>query len=131
MDIKIETKHLLLRLLTENDLNNLQQLNADPEVRAFFPDGIRKQNRKQTKKRMLELVNNYKEHKLPSFIILEKESHTFLGRCGFSLLEDNEVEVGYLLHKNYWGKGYATEALNALLNWAKKNIRREYNRALA
>jgi RimJ/RimL family protein N-acetyltransferase len=46
-------------------------------------------------------------------------------------LEDNEVEVGYLLHKNYWGKGYATEALNALLNWAKKNISHQYIIAFA
>lgn len=129
MDIKIETKRLSLRLLTENDLDNLQKLNADPDVRAFFPDGT--QNREQTKKRMLELINNYKSHNLPGFIILEKEPHTFLGRCGFSLLENNEVEVGYLLHKNYWGKGYATEALNALLNWAKKNIKRQYIIAFA
>lgn len=129
MDIKIETKRLSLRLLTENDLDNLQKLNADPDVRAFFPDGT--QNREQTKKRMLELINNYKDHKLPGFIILEKESQIFLGRCGFSLLENNEVEVGYLLHKNYWGKGYATEALNALLNWAKKNINRHYIIAFA
>ena len=124
MNIKIETEHLSLRLLTENDLDNLEQLNADSGVRAFFPDGI--QNRAQTEKRMLELINNYKEHNLPGFIISEKESNAFLGRCGFSLLENNEVEVGYLLHKNYWGKGYATEALNALLNWAKKNISHEY-----
>lgn len=47
------------------------------------------------------------------------------------MLENNEVEVGYLLHKNYWGKGYATEALNALLNWAKKNIKRQYIIAFA
>jgi RimJ/RimL family protein N-acetyltransferase len=57
MDIKIETKRPSLRLLTENDLDNLQKLNADPDVRAFFPD--RTQNREQTKKRMLELINNY------------------------------------------------------------------------
>ena len=129
MNIKIETEHLSLRLLTENDLDNLEQLNTDPDVRAFFPDGI--QNRAQTEKRMLELINNYKEHNLPGFIISEKESNAFLGRCGFSLLENNEVEVGYLLHKNYWGKGYATEALNALLNWAKKNISHQYIIAFA
>jgi RimJ/RimL family protein N-acetyltransferase/catechol 2,3-dioxygenase-like lactoylglutathione lyase family enzyme len=124
MTIIIETERLILRFLTENDLDNLEQLNAEPDVRAFFPDGI--QNREQTKKRMLELINNHKEHNLPGFIISEKESNAFLGRCGFSLLEDNQVEVGYLLHKNYWNKGYATEALNALLDWAKKNIKRQY-----
>jgi len=124
MDIKIETNRLLLRLLTEGDLDDLVQLNLDPEVRAFFPDGV--QNREQTKKRMMELIDNYTKHHLPGFIMLEKASNAFLGRCGFSLTEDNEVEVGYLIHKKYWSKGYATEGLNALLNWAKKNINRQY-----
>lgn len=55
----------------------------------------------------------------------------FLGRCGFALLEDGEIEIGYSLHKNYWGRGYATEALNALLNWAKKNINKQYILAFA
>lgn len=124
MDIQIETKRLKLKLLTENDLDDLVQLNLDPEVRAFFPDRI--QNREQTKKRMLELIGNYTKHHLPQFIMLEKESNAFLGRCGFSLTEENEEEVGYLIHKKYWGKGYATEALNALINWANKNINRQY-----
>lgn len=124
MDIKIETNRLILRLLIEDDLDDLVQLNSDPEVRAFFPDGV--QNREQTKKRMLELIDNYNKHHLPGFIMVEKESNAFLGRCGFSLTEDNEVEVGYLIHKKYWSKGYATEALNALLDWAKLNIKREY-----
>lgn len=129
MTISIETKHLSLRLLTEKDLDHLEQLNADSDVRAFFPDGT--QNREQTKTRMLELINNYTAHNLPGFIISDKESNVFLGRCGFSLLEDGDVEVGYLLHKNYWGKGYATEALDALLNWAKKNISHQYIIAFA
>lgn len=34
MNIKIESEHLSLRLLTEDDLDNLEQLNADPDVRA-------------------------------------------------------------------------------------------------
>lgn len=129
MDLEIKTHRLILRLLNENDLDSLVQLNLDPDVRAFFPDGV--QNREQTKKRMLELIDNYNTHHLPGFIIFEKGSNAFLGRCGFSLLEDNEVEVGYLIHKTYWGKGYATEALNALLDWAKKNINREYIIAFA
>lgn len=124
MSIELKTSRLILKLLTENDLDDLVQLNLDPDVRAFFSDGV--QTVEQTKKRMLEFIDNYNKYNLPCFVILEKNSNTFLGRCGFSLIEFHEVEVGYLIHKNYWGNGYATEALNALLSWAKDNIDHPY-----
>ncbi|MFN7039214.1 MAG: GNAT family N-acetyltransferase [Alphaproteobacteria bacterium] len=51
-----------------------------------------------------------------------KESDEFLGRAGFSVMDNGEVEVGYGFLREYWGKGYATESLNALLNWAFSNL---------
>lgn len=33
-------------------------------------------------------------------------------------LEDHAVSFGYLLHQNYWGKGYATEAATTIVTWA-------------
>lgn len=57
---------------------------------------------------------------MPCFILFEIESGEFLGRCGFGFVETGEIEVGYLLHKKFWGKGYASEALSAMLEWTKK-----------
>jgi ribosomal-protein-alanine N-acetyltransferase len=62
--------------------------------------------------------------------MLERESGEFVGRSGFGLTETDEVEVGYLLHKKFWGKGYATEILTELLQWAKQNINADYIIAL-
>jgi len=46
-NITINTKRLHLRLLKQNDLDYLVELNSDPEVRHFFPEGT--QNQEQTK----------------------------------------------------------------------------------
>lgn len=120
MSIKIETPRMFLRLIKEEDLPEVSELNSDPEVRKFFPDGI--QNEAQTRARIQEFMSYYKEKGLPCFIILDKNTNEFIGRCGFGPIETGEVEVGYLIARKFWGKGYASEALKALLNWSKKNI---------
>lgn len=67
---------------------------------------------------MDSLIAFYQEQGLPNFVMFLKESMEFVGRCGFGVIETGEIEVGYLLHKKFWGKGYASEALTALLEEA-------------
>ena len=126
-NITIKTDRLYLRLLQQDDIENLSILNSDPDVRQFFPDGV--QSREQTEERIQDFLSFYKNHGLPCFVMFELASGEFVGRGGFGPI-NGEVEVGYLLHKKYWGKGYATEALSALLEWAKQNIKTEYIIAL-
>ncbi len=55
MTIKIETPRMLLRLIKDEDLDQVAQLHADREVRKFFPDGT--QDREQTKRRIKQIMN--------------------------------------------------------------------------
>lgn len=120
----IQTQRLGLRLLEQGDINYLAELHGDSDVRKFFPDGT--QDREQTKARMNDFISFYKKNGLPCFMIFELDSGEFVGRAGFGLAESGETEVGYVLHKKFWGKGYASEAMTALLEWAKKNIDQDY-----
>jgi RimJ/RimL family protein N-acetyltransferase len=43
---------------------------------------------------------------------------TIIGACGVSLLERDAPELGYWLGVPYWGRGFATEALHALVDYA-------------
>ncbi len=45
-----------------------------------------------------------------------------MGRAGFGVVENDEVELGYKFLPNFWGKGYATEIAFALKDWGIKNI---------
>ncbi|WP_108648979.1 GNAT family N-acetyltransferase [Dongshaea marina] len=120
MCIEIKTARLSLRLLSEQDLDDIASLGADPEVRAFFPAGT--VTREQTSVRLTELMDIYARYKIPGFVMHCRHSGDLIGRCGFGLTEKQEVEVGYLLHKSYWGQGYASEATSALLQWAKQHL---------
>lgn len=127
--MEVKTKRLQLRLLQEDDINYLTELNSDPEVRQFLPDGT--QNKEQTKSRMMEFISWYEKQGLPCFIIFTLESNEFVGRCGFGPVDTGEIEIGYLLCKKFWGQGLATEAVSTLLDWAKKHIKTEYIIAFA
>lgn len=129
MSIEIKSSRLHLKLLEQSHLPYLTELNKDPKVRRFYPNGI--QTQAQTEMRMKELMAFYDQNGLPGFAIFDLHMHEFVGRCGFALIESGEIEAGYLLRTSCWGLGYATEVLGALLEWGQNNIDAEYIIAFA
>ena len=120
----IETNRLDLRLLKPEDIQYFDQLESDPEVKKYFPSGAH--SRDKTEAMIKKFISRYEEKGLPCFVIFDRALGEFIGRAGFGITENNEVEVGYALHKKFWGQGYASEALIALLEYAKEHIDAEY-----
>ena len=51
----------------------------------------------------------------------EKASGAFVGRAGHTLSRREDwpgIEIGWALHPDHWGKGYATEAGAASVDWS-------------
>jgi len=122
----IETGYTLVsrrigfRMLEEDDLQNLVKLDMDPEVRAFFPDGV--STPELLREKIARSRASFLEQGFGEFSMTELKTDRFIGRAGFAGLEDGEIEVGYLLLKEYWGQGLASEALGALLDWAGQSL---------
>ena len=114
------TERMGLILLCKEDIQYLENLDGDPVVKKFFPNGAR--SRAETENMIERFMNNYQKDNLPSFVVFNKLTHEFMGRCGFGRFETGEIEVGYVLHQQYWRQGYATEILEVLLMWARANI---------
>ena len=54
-----------------------------------------------------------------------KETGEFIGRCGLTPMDiegHEEIEVGYMLAKEYWGQGLATEAAKAILEYGSNQV---------
>lgn len=125
MNTKIEeyvftSERLGYRLLSESDFADYFILDSNTEVRAFFPNGpLAAEKVKQNIKKNMEF---FKINGFGVFIAIELDSGKFVGRCGFGRIPSGEIEVGYVFLPEFWGKGLATEALIALLKWAKQNI---------
>lgn len=124
MKYVIKTSRLKLRLLEKEDITYLHPLESDPEVKQFFPDGAR--DRAKTEDMIGRFITAYLEKGLPCFLLFDLQSGEFIGRAGFGLTESGETEVGYVLHKKFWGKGVASEAVTVLLEYARKNIDVDY-----
>ena len=56
---------------------------------------------------------------------IHKETGRFIGRCGllpWTIDGQDEVEVAYLLAKEYWGQGLGTEAARAIADYAFEQL---------
>jgi len=106
--------------MEESHLEHLTALDMNPEVRAYFPNGISSQA--ETQKRIRRNRKSFEEKGYCDFAVFHKKSELFVGRAGFGDIEGGEIEVGYVLLKEFWGRGLAQEALKALLAWAQESI---------
>lgn len=114
------SQRLGFRLLSHDDLENYAKLDTDPTVREFFPAGVININ--QVKQNIQKNIDFYKQNQFGVLVAIELASGNFVGRCGFGKLPSGEIEVGYVFLPAFWSKGYATEALIRLLEWAKDNM---------
>lgn len=111
--IILETNRLTLRPLKEDDLESVIKLNSDPEVVKYITGGL-PMSKEQTQTRFNFYLDHQKKHNFAIWAIINKEDSAFIGLCGLQFLEDSpNVEVGYRLAKDFWGKGLATEAARA------------------
>lgn len=120
MTIILETPRLILRHQVLSDLDDLFALYQDPEIRKYFPDGVK--NYEGTKEELEWYLNGHPEHpELGLWATVHKETGQLIGRCGllpWTIDDRLEIEVAYLLDKNFWHQGLATEAATAILAYA-------------
>jgi len=124
MDIHIETDRLIIRALTENDLDDMFILDSDPEVHKYL--GNKPITHKEEALKYIKDVNKqYKERGIGRWAVELKETGDFIGWTGLRLYTDytfnnltNFHDIGYRLRREFWGKGYATEASIACLQYA-------------
>jgi RimJ/RimL family protein N-acetyltransferase len=120
MRVFLETERLLLREFTEADVDNLFDLDNDPDVMHFLTGG-RPTPRDVVESTILPRFLAYYERgdKYGFWAAIEKSTGAFLGWFHFRPGEGapaDEPELGYRLRKSAWGKGYGTEGSRALIH---------------
>jgi RimJ/RimL family protein N-acetyltransferase len=130
VEVFLETERLVLRQFTEGDVDNLVELDSDPDVMHFITGG-RPTPRREIESDVLPAFLDYYERftGLGFWAADEKSCGRFVGWFHFRpATADNptEVELGYRLLKSVWGKGYATEGSRALIDkgFAELGVRR-------
>lgn len=132
MNLVLESRRLLLRPLREDDREHTIALNTDLEVVRYISpgetptrDGASAWFDKVIQETGQPIPGQSGGRGLPGWMVIENKSlGGWVGLASLRVLSPNhlaalgiepEVEVGYRLHRAFWGNGYATDAARLLI----------------
>lgn len=118
----IETERIILRTWMQDDAVPALRIYGDAEVMQFIPVGV------MTAEHVGGMLARFEEeHARESFglwAVVEKATGAIVGECGLHRIpESGEVEIGWLFERASWGKGFATEAAGAVLEYGFATLR--------
>lgn len=116
MKVKLETARLYLREFTLADAALLYEMHQDPEITRYTGDPVPWSSVKQAEKIIADIILPQYEKGIGRWAAHLKENNKFIGWCGLKDI-GGEVDLGYRYLQKYWGKGYATEAAKAVLQY--------------
>jgi ribosomal-protein-alanine N-acetyltransferase len=109
-------------MFTLGDLDRLAEIFGDPEVvRHLGVQAGRPQSREETEGALRSIIAYWGKNGLGRWALEDKAGGELIGYAGLRLLE-GEPEVVYLLAKEYWHKGLATEAARACLRYGFEEL---------
>ena len=119
----LETERLLLREMGDKDFPALCRMLQDPAVMYAYEHAFSDEEAWEWLRRQQE---RYARDGMGLWAAVEKSSGKMVGQCGLTWQDrgqgDLVMEVGYLLEKAVWHRGYATEAAQACRNYAFQKL---------
>lgn len=115
------TERLVGRRLRPSDDRTLRGLHADPEVMAHL-NGVR--DAAGSDLWLRRNLDHWEQEGFGQWLLADADG--FVGRGGLRRMDpridDRLIEVGYVLVREAWGKGYATEATDAFIEIARDHL---------
>jgi RimJ/RimL family protein N-acetyltransferase len=122
----VETKRLRLRASALADFPSHCALWADPEVMRYL--GTQPNTVEESWSRFLRNAGHWTVLGFGSWLVEEKSTGDFVGEVGLFDYHRNieppisTPEIGWVLSPDKQGKGYATEAVTAILDWGRERF---------
>ena len=122
MKIYVETERLVLREILESDVDDLLELDSDPEVHRFL--GNRPLKDKKEVYEVIKIIRDqYVHYGIGRWAVIERSTGDFIGWSGLKFVREtindhkDFYDIGYRLKRKFWGKGFATESAKASLQF--------------
>lgn len=119
----IEAARIRLRHLEENDIDALFEIFSDEETMRYWSSPPF-QARADAEKYLADISKLFRQKTLFQWGISLKESGEIIGTSTLFHLDmrNRRAEIGYILNRKFWKKGFVNEALNSLLNFAFEEL---------
>lgn len=126
----LETERLLIRGIELIDSSGLYQLDSNPAVQRYL--GQQPISTEEEAVMRIELImQQYEDFGIGRWAVVEKASNKFIGWTGFKRItttvnrHSHFLDIGYRFVEDAWGKGFATEAGKACMDYAKLHLEHE------
>lgn len=114
--IIVKTERLLLRDMTMDDMDALHAVFSDPETMRFYPQPF---DHDMTREWIEAMQQRTERDGVALWTMVLRETDEVIGDCGLVVQHvdgEREVEIGWHVRRDLWGRGYATEAARACLH---------------
>lgn len=121
----LETKRLILREMTEDDLPALRRILQDPLAMTAYEHAFSEEEVRVWLQRQRE---RYAKDGHGLWAAARREDGEMMGQCGLTWQDyegEQVLEIGYLFARDFWHKGYAIEAARACKQYAFETLRAE------
>lgn len=105
---------MVLRRMEMSDVDHLMGIFSDPVAMRYYPGT---KSRQEVEEWVRWTLASYRDHGFGLWVAIFKDSGGFAGQCGLTMQEvegREEVEIGYHVLREFWGRGLATEAATAV-----------------
>ena len=122
---ELETERLILRQWKDSDYPLFAEMSSDPVVMEFYPSTLSREESDAMANKIKGLIA---DQSWGFWAVERKKDQEFIGFVGlhkptYELPVTECVEVGWRLRKEYWGKGYATEAAKEALRFGFETLK--------
>jgi RimJ/RimL family protein N-acetyltransferase len=119
----LQTERLRLHEMTEADAENVYRLNRDPQVVKYVGEPPLTGVEQALGILHSRIFPQYRDHGVGRWAVVLKTSGAFIGWCGLRYEpEEDAYDLGFRFFQDQWGRGYATEAAQAVLDYGARNL---------
>ncbi len=129
----LETERLHMRPVSLDDLDFLAVLWSRPEVMRYMPGG-QPRSQEHAQSELNFMVSHWQEHGFGAYALIHKETGKMIGLCMLQYLHVEpggvtaerlikEVEIGYEIAPEYWGRGLTKEAARCVLRYGFEELK--------
>jgi RimJ/RimL family protein N-acetyltransferase len=115
-----DTERFILTKMVDGDQHEYYTLSCNEEVMKFVT-GYALTREESDEMFGGFLLENQGESDLGRYFIREKITGVLIGAAKLDRVEE-EIEIGYRIHQNFWGKGIATEVAEGLIRFARRTM---------
>lgn len=119
MSTLYQSPRIIIREFLPQEQQTFLNLFKDNQVTQYLPDT----SPERYVEMFTELLENYEKKNLSRWAIFDTTNNNFIGMCVARIFihNINQIEIGYVLSREYWGKGIATEVCKAITQYSFAN----------